>query len=187
MIFLASKSPRRKQLLSKITGDFETLDINVEEVPQPGEAPEDYVLRVAMDKANMAKRRTHEGDIVIAADTEVALNGTIMGKPANENDAIDMLGRLSGKSHEVISAVIILSDKLAYRINKSMVYFRQTTEQERQWYCKTYSPLDKAGAYGIQDGAAAFIDRFEGSYSGVMGLPLNETRQLLQQSGLMLK
>ncbi|NNE37072.1 MAG: Maf family protein, partial [Gammaproteobacteria bacterium] len=121
---------------------------------------------------------------VIAADTEVVLNGTILGKPADMDDAMAMLGRLSGNTHLVISAVIIIGSKLVYHNNKSLVHFRKTTRQERQWYCDNFSPLDKAGAYGIQDAAAAFIDRFEGSYSGVMGLPLKQTRQLLQQAGI---
>ncbi len=187
MLYLASKSPRRKELLGRITPDFKVLDVDVEEIPQPGESPDVYVLRVAMDKAAAAKKRTNDEDIVVAADTEVILDNNIIGKPTDEENAVSILGELSDRTHKVISVVIVHGKDALSVVTTNLVTFREISEQERRWYCKTCAPLDKAGAYGVQDAGAGFIDRLDGSYSSVMGLPLKETRQLLQQSGLKLK
>lgn len=186
MLYLASKSPRRKLLLSKITSSFRILDTDIEEIPKTNETPQEYIVRVARDKAYAARKLISNNELVMAADTEVILNGSILGKPADTSAAISMLEKLSNTTHEVITVVIILGDELYQVINTNRVTFRKTTKEERLWYCENFSPLDKAGAYGIQDAAAAFIDRFEGSYSGVMGLPLYDTRQLLIKSGVSL-
>lgn len=148
------------------------------------ETPQEYIVRVARDKAYAARKLISNNKLVMAADTEVILNGSILGKPADTSAAISMLEKLSNTTHEVITVVIILGDELYQVINTNRVTFRKTTKEERLWYCENFSPLDKAGAYGIQDAAAAFIDRFEGSYSGVMGLPLYDTHELLIKSGV---
>lgn len=184
MLYLASKSPRRKLLLSKITSSFRILDTDIEEIPKMNETPQEYIVRVARDKAYAARKLISNNKLVMAADTEVILNGSILGKPADTSAAISMLEKLSNTTHEVITVVIILGDELYQVINTNRVTFRKTTKEERLWYCENFSPLDKAGAYGIQDAAAAFIDRFEGSYSGVMGLPLYDTHELLIKSGV---
>lgn len=150
------------------------------------ETPQEYIVRVARDKAYAARKLISNNKLVMAADTEVILNGSILGKPADTSAAISMLEKLSNTTHEVITVVIILGDELYQVINTNRVTFRKTTKEERLWYCENFSPLDKAGAYGIQDAAAAFIDRFEGSYSGVMGLPLYDTYELLIKSGVSL-
>lgn len=187
MLYLASKSPRRRELISRITPDFDVLDIDVEEVPQLDESPENYVLRVARDKALAAKKMVDDEDIIVAADTEVVLNNKIIGKPTDEEDAVSTLGDLSGRTHEVITVVIAYRKEALSIVTKNFVRFREISEQERRWYCKTCVPLDKAGSYGVQDAGAGFIDRLEGNYSSVMGLPIKETRQLLQDSGMPLK
>jgi septum formation protein len=187
MLYLASKSPRRRELISRITPDFKVLDVDVEEVPGSDETPEDYVLRVAHDKAVTAKKLVDDKDIVIAADTEVVLDDSIIGKPLDEEDAVSILGRLSGRTHKVITVVIAHGINELSIVTTNLVRFREITEEERRRYCETCVPLDKAGAYGVQDAGAGFIERLEGSYSSVMGLPIKETRQLLQQSGLKLK
>jgi septum formation protein len=186
MLYLASKSPRRKLLLSKITSSFRILDTDIEEIPKTNETPQEYIVRVARDKAYAARKLISNNELVMAADTEVILNGSILGKPADTSAAISMLEKLSNTTHEVITVVIIIGDELYQVINTNRVTFRKTTKEERLWYCENFSPLDKAGAYGIQDAAAAFIDRFEGSYSGVMGLPLYDTHELLIKSGVSL-
>ena len=187
MLYLASKSPRRKELIGRITTDFKVLDVDVEEVPRSDETPEDYVIRVAHDKAVAAKKLVDDKDIVIAADTEVILDNSIIGKPLDEKDAVSILGRLSGRTHKVITVVTVHGMNETSIVTTNLVGFREISEEERRWYCKTCNPLDKAGAYGVQDAGAGFIDRLEGSYSSVMGLPVKETRQLLQQSGLKFK
>jgi len=184
MLYLASKSPRRKLLLSKITSTFRILDTDIEEIPNTNETPQEYIVRVARDKAYAARKLINDNELVMAADTEVILNGSILGKPADTSAAVSILEKLSNTTHEVITVVVILGDQLYQVVNTNRVTFRKTTEEERLWYCENFSPLDKAGAYGIQDAAAAFIDRFEGSYSGVMGLPLFDTRELLIKSGV---
>jgi len=184
MLYLASKSPRRKLLLSKITTAFKTLDIDIEEAPKANETPQEYIVRVARDKAFAAKKLIDDNSFIISADTEVVLNGSIIGKPADTSAAVSILEILSNTTHEVITVVVVLGDELYQVINTNRVTFRETTEEERKWYSNNSSLLDKAGAYGIQDAAAAFVDRFEGSYSGVMGLPLYDTRQLLVKSGV---
>jgi len=182
MLYLASKSPRRKELLQKLGVQFEVIDADIEEVPHLHESPEDYVQRIAIEKARAGSKLAPSKLPVLAADTEVIVDGKIFGKPADMQAAVAMLQELSGRMHEVYTAVALLDGEMKIALNKSRVWFRPLTVAECEHYCNTCKPLDKAGSYGVQDQGAGFIWRLEGSYSGVMGLPLSETRQLLQLS-----
>ena len=178
-IYLASKSPRRRELLTQIGIDFEIIDVDIDESWDGKETPEDYVRRVALEKARAGKKLFKDDLPVLSADTAVVLDGHILGKAETRDEAIAMLERLSGKTHEVLSAVTVIKDREHSRINISKVTFKDLTKKEIENYCNTDEPLGKAGGYAIQGKAAVFIERLEGSYSGVMGLPLYETQQLL--------
>ena len=181
-ILLASASPRRSELLRQVGIDHEIRPVDVDESVRPGEAPSAYVLRLAEAKAvalwqrlTVAERRP-----VLAADTTVALEGEIFGKPADLAEARAMLGRLSGRTHEVHTAVAVLhAGGAAARVSSSSVSLRELTPAEIDWYWRTGEPADKAGGYAVQGRAAAFIRHIAGSYSGIMGLPLYETWELL--------
>jgi nucleoside triphosphate pyrophosphatase len=186
-IYLASASPRRRQLLEQIGVEYRTRPAELSEAARAGEAPAAYVLRLAEQKANAVWQALEAGERrpVLAADTAVVIDDRLLGKPADERDALTALEQLSGRSHWVLTAVALrYEETLVSRLNRSAVTFRRTTEQERRAYCATGEPYDKAGAYGIQGLAAAFIEHIEGSYSGVMGLPLAETTSLLAPFGL---
>ncbi|MEK7816441.1 MAG: nucleoside triphosphate pyrophosphatase, partial [Pseudomonadota bacterium] len=181
-IYLASASPRRQELLRQIGLGFEAMPSDLDEVPQPGERPADYVLRVARDKARHVAARMQEqaSHPVLGADTEVVLDGEILGKPRDRGHGLDMLRRLSGRTHEVLSGVCVVHGEREYTaLSVSRVTFRPLTAAEIAAYWDTGEPADKAGAYAIQGRAAAFIERLEGSYSGVMGLPLYELAGIL--------
>ncbi len=185
MIYLASASPRRQELLRQLGLTFEVIPSNLDEVPQPGERPQDYVARVARDKAHHVARRIWEQGLaphpVLGADTEVVLDGEVLGKPRDRAHGVEMLRKLSGRTHEVLSSVCVLHDGREHTaLNLSRVTFRPLTEAEIATYWETGEPDGKAGAYAIQGRAAAFIERLEGSYSGVMGLPLYELAGILQ-------
>jgi septum formation protein len=158
----------------------------VNESRKKAEAPQDYVLRLAAAKAVSGWRSLAEADRapVLGADTVVVIDGEILGKPADATEAGDMLAKLSGRSHEVLSAVCISDGALRSRMSRSTVTFRAIDDAEREAYCATSEPLDKAGGYAIQGLAAVFVSRLEGSYSGVMGLPLFETAELLSELGM---
>jgi len=180
-IYLASKSPRRRELLHRLGVEFEIIDANIDEVPGVDELPEAYVQRIAIDKARAGRKLAPENLPILAADTEVIVDGKIFGKPADMQAAVAMLQALSGRMHEVYSAVALLDhNEIKIALNKNRVWFRPLGLRECENYCHTYRPLDKAGAYGVQDKGAGFIQRLEGSYSGVMGLPIAQTKQLLQ-------
>lgn len=196
-IYLASKSPRRRELLRQIGIEFELLMLReesgrsgaVSEVPHDGEAPETYVKRIAREKAqagwSAVLTRRLPVRPVLAADTTVTINGKILGKPANATEAMDMLRSLSGRTHEVLTAVaVILNDDMHEALSCSEVRFGELSEQALRAYCTSSEPYDKAGSYGVQGQAAQFIERISGSYSGIMGLPLYETAQLLQLAGI---
>lgn len=198
-IFLASKSPRRRELLRQIGVDFELLMLrsdgprgpDVSENVHQSEEPLAYVGRVAQEKADFAwdiiqKRRLILRP-VLAADTTVTIDGEILGKPANANEAAAMLRKLSGRTHQVLTSVAVHSQDFSGHITQiSDVRFGKLTDQEIKTYCATTEPYDKAGAYGIQGLAALFVEHIQGSHSGIMGLPLFETAQLLRQAGLKL-
>ncbi len=186
-IYLASQSPRRRELLRQIGVSHEVLSVDVDERLHAGESAGDYVMRVALDKACAGRAMLPAGHAlpVLGADTCVVIDGEVLGKPANRADAIAMLQRLSGTSHEVLSAVALArSSAESVRFCATRVNFRTLTELECAAYWATGEPADKAGAYAIQGLAGVFITRIEGSYSGVMGLPLFETAELLKESGI---
>ena len=138
--------------------------------------------RLAREKATA---RSRPGELILGADTTVVSGDDLLGKPRDESHALDMLARLSGRSHSVLTAVALVTpEQTRVRLSETLVWFRATTEAERRAYVATGEPFDKAGAYGIQGLAAAFVSRIDGSYSGVMGLPLYETVELLQEAGL---
>jgi septum formation protein len=186
-IYLASGSPRRRELLQQIGMPFTVIRVDLDETAVFGEAPPDYVSRLACAKADAGwqlSRGLAEAP-VLAADTAVVLDGRILGKPRDRDDAMRMLSELSGRSHEVLTAVA-LRDAQASRVkvSRSSVTFRRIDAGEAQRYWDSGEPLDKAGAYAIQGYAAVFIVDLKGSYSGVMGLPLFETAQLLEAAGM---
>jgi septum formation protein len=184
-LYLASQSPRRRQLLLQLGVRFACLDINVDETPRPGESPQELVPRLALAKARAGLALAPRALPVLGADTEVVLDGIVLGKPADEADAAAMLERLSGRVHDVISAVaLVLPESGQVLTCTTRVRFRSLGRAEIEDYCRSGEPLGKAGAYAIQGLAAAFIENLEGSYSGVVGLPLFETAQLLRDAGI---
>jgi septum formation protein len=185
-VFLASASPRRQALLTQIGVGYTLLHAEVDEAPLPGEPPGEYVRRVALEKVR-AGRSLLSGDAgsaVLGADTAVVVDGRIMGKPRDQDEGIDMLLALSGRSHQVLSAVALAAGREAVRVSESRVTFRTLTPAQCAAYWDTGEPHDKAGGYAIQGRAAVFVSRLEGSYSGVMGLPVYETAELLQAFGI---
>ena len=183
MLYLASQSPRRRELLDQLGESHRTLDVDVEEVRQPGEPPEDYVSRVARDKAR-AGLALVSGDAdarVLGADTEVILGDEVFGKPRDAADAAAMLQRLAGRDHRVVSVAWLVGQGAERRaVSVSTVRFAPLDPATIAAYVATGECMGKAGAYAIQGRAAAFIEHLSGSYSGVMGLPLYETSQLLR-------
>lgn len=195
-IYLASQSPRRRELLKQIGVNFEVLllradprrEANVDETPNANEPPHDYVLRVCEAKAHAGlatlKFRNLPPFPVLAADTTVTLDGKILGKPNDREEAVTMLRQLSGRQHQVLSAVAVAFEQRAeIRLSDTTVTFVPLSEERIRRYVFTNESHDKAGAYGIQGHAGAFVRRIEGSYSGVVGLPLAETVELLQAFG----
>ena len=184
-LVLASGSPRRLQLLSALGLKPEVAPVDIDETPRPGEAPPGYACRLAGEKAAVALARHPAGRLVLAADTVVALGPEILGKPANPEEAARILQRLSGRRHEVHTAVAARrGERTALRLSTSEVVFRPLRAGEIEAYVASGEPLDKAGAYGIQGRAAIFVRRLCGSYSGVVGLPLYETAELLREFGI---
>ncbi|HEX7236366.1 MAG TPA: nucleoside triphosphate pyrophosphatase [Gammaproteobacteria bacterium] len=185
-VYLASASPRRSELLRQIGVPFQARPAAISEDRLAGETPEAYVLRLAAAKAE-AIWAGAAGDSrpVLAADTAVVLDGEVLGKPETQADAMAMLARLSGRTHRVLTGVALrYAAGVETRLSVSEVRFRATTAAERQAYCRTGEPFDKAGGYGIQGHAAVFVEELRGSYSGVVGLPLYETAALLARCGI---
>ena len=182
-LVLASASPRRRELLQQIGVDFRVVVADIEETPLANEKPGDFVHRMACEKALEVMQREGVGLPVLGADTAVILDGQILGKPVSRSDAIAMLGKLSGRTHEVFSAVAVaVSDtEIHQALNVTRVTFSKLEPDWIESYCDTGDPMDKAGAYGVQGKAAEKISRIEGSFYGVMGLPLFETSQLLKR------
>ena len=182
MYFLASKSPRRRQLLEQIGVVFDVLDVDIPEVRAVGEPALDYVSRVAREKAGAGLLQVVgvRDAVVIGADTEVVLDGEVFGKPVDADDAAAMLARLAGRTHSVISVVWCISaGREEHAVSVSEVSIAVLEAHQIEAYVGTGEPFGKAGAYAIQGRAAAFVEHLNGSYSGVMGLPLHETSRLL--------
>jgi len=186
-LYLASGSPRRRELLQQLGLSFQVLPVDVDERPRAGEDPAAYVLRVARDKAEAGLRAAgREAERpVLAADTAVVLEGRILGKPRGRGDALQMLAALSDREHWVFSGVAVHSRRRrAEALSRTRVRFGPVPPQVAEAYWETGEPVDKAGAYAIQGRGAVFVARIDGSYSGVMGLPLYETADLLAAFGV---
>lgn len=186
-IYLASRSPRRRELLDQIGVRFAVVEADTDETRLPGEQPEDYVLRVAADKARAARAALPRSDHrpVLGADTAVVVGELILGKPDDREDALAMMRLLSGRAHRVLTAVALIADDGERTdLSETRVTFRTLDEDEVLRYWRTGEPRDKAGGYGIQGYGALFVSGLNGSYSGVMGLPLFETGRLLAQVGI---
>ena len=184
VVCLASVSPRRRELLSQIGVPHTVVGAHIDETAHAGESPRDYVLRMARQKA-LTVRERGERLPVLAADTTVVLDDVIYGKPRDRADGIAMLGRLSARTHGVLTAVAIADARgVDLRLSVSTVRFRGLTPEECAAYWDTGEPCDKAGGYAVQGAAAVFIESLSGSYSGVMGLPLFETAELLRSAGV---
>lgn len=184
-IYLASASPRRSALLEQIGVAHRVQPADISEARERDETSERYVVRLAEQKASAIWEQTPgERRPVLAADTTVALDERLLGKPRDATDALAMLADLSGRSHRVLTGVALRhSGGLDSELTVSEVRFRPTSEAERRAYCATGEPLDKAGGYGIQGYGAVFVERIEGSFSAVVGLPLRETTSLLARVG----
>jgi septum formation protein len=183
-LILASASPRRSELLSQIGIRHRIVPIAIDETPWPGEAPAAYVTRVAAEKSAACQAILNQDLPVLSADTSVVCDDCILGKPENSQQAIDMLSRLSGRSHQVYSAVSLRGNVHGQALSISQVTFRELSLAEILAYWQSGEPCDKAGAYAIQGLGSIFIKTITGSYSGVMGLPLFETAQLLAQQDI---
>ena len=188
-LYLASASPRRQELLRQLGVSFEVRPSSLDEVRDSGETPEAYVERVAADKARyVARQLAAEGKAsaaVLGADTEVVLGDEVLGKPRDRKAAQAMLARLSGRTHRVLSGLCLVTPAGEYRaLSESLVTFAPLSADEIERYAATGEADDKAGGYAIQGRAAGFISRLEGSYSGVMGLPLHDLRSILLQAGV---
>lgn len=180
-IILASASPRRADLLSAAGFDFDVVPADVDETPHQNEEPTAYVQRVARAKADQITRLQSADRIVLAADTTVTIDGQVMGKPRDRDEAASMLRSLSGVVHEVHTAVVMQrGDRRLEDVVTTRVRFQPLTDEEIAWYVGSGEPSGKAGAYGIQGRAARFIDRIEGSWSNVVGLPISTVYRLLR-------
>ena len=196
IIYLASKSPRRRELLKQIGVQYELLmvreqspRVDVDEAPLHDESGHAYVQRVALLKASLAVKVMRERRLplrlILAADTTVTMDGEVLGKPVDPNDAERMLRRLAGESHQVLTAIAVAAGgEIKHALSTSFVTFAPLSDDEIRRYVHSGEPMDKAGGYAVQGGAARFIAKLSGSYSGVMGLPLYETTTLLRQCGL---
>lgn len=184
-LVLASASPRRAELLGRVGLSPVVAPADVDESVLPGESADDYVVRVAADKAH-AVAAAHPGAVVLAADTAVVLDGEPLGKPADPADALDMLGRLAGRTHEVLSAVVVVDpDGIEHTaLARASVTMAPSAHAELEWYVATGEPMDKAGAYAVQGLGAALVDRVDGDPTTVIGLPLRPTLELLRAAGV---
>ncbi|SEQ23209.1 septum formation protein [Ectothiorhodospira magna] len=185
MLVLASASPRRRELLDQIGVAWQAHPVDVEEIPLAGESPQDFARRMAVTKAQTAHDALAGSWPVLGADTVVSIDGAILGKPRDRDDALAMLGRLSGRTHTVFSAVALIHQGGCHQaLSTTQVRLRELTPADRAAYWASGEPADKAGAYGIQGLGALFVAHIQGSYSGVVGLPLFETGALLRRCGL---
>ena len=184
-LVLASGSPRRSELLRAAGIEFTIRVADVDETVLPNELPRDYVVRLSREKAQAVASEIGDGEIVLGADTTVVVLNEIAGKPIDENDARRMLKLLSGKWHEVLTGVSLVNDgKVTSDIALTRVKFAKLSEEEIDWYISTGEAMDKAGAYGIQGYASRFVERIEGSYSNVVGLPVQMVYRMIADCGL---
>ncbi|WP_028451777.1 Maf family protein [Chitinilyticum aquatile] len=185
-LYLASGSPRRRELLAQLGVSFDIIRADIDETPLPGESVEAYVLRLAREKALAGWRAAGEpAQPVLGADTTVAYAGRILGKPLDADDARAMLADLSGSTHSVLTAVAVcVAGAVEVTLSTSSVRFMPLSAAQIDAYVASGEPLDKAGAYGIQGWGGLFVSWMDGSFTGVMGLPVHETGQLLARYGL---
>jgi len=182
MLVLASQSPRRREILTQAGLSFTIRVPGVNEIRQASESPEDYVLRLALEKARAAVSSPSE--FVLAADTVVVVNNDVLEKPGSVEDAEEMLRLLSGRSHAVLTGVCLLHDGVARaQVESTRVFFSALSTEEIRGYCASGEPMDKAGAYAIQGLASKFIERIEGCYFNVVGLPISLVYRLLKEAG----
>jgi septum formation protein len=182
-LHLASTSPRRREILEALNLDFTIVHVDVDETPLDGESPADMVLRLAAAKAEAAE--IGPSDLALGADTAVVIDGQALGKPVDESDCLAMLAALSGRSHKVVTGVALREANRAQTVlSETDVYFREISRDEALAYWQSGEPCDKAGSYAIQGLGGVFIERIEGSYSGVVGLPVFETMVLLKNAGI---
>jgi septum formation protein len=182
MLILASSSPRRAELLRAAGIDFTIRPAGVDEAIRPDESPRDYVVRLSREKARAAVRGA---ELALGADTTVVVNGEIISKPADIEEAGRMLRALSGQWHEVLTGVTLArADRVISAVSSTRVKFAELSDAEIKWYVSTGEPMDKAGAYAIQGHASLFVERIEGSYSNVVGLPMQLTYQLAREMGV---
>jgi septum formation protein len=189
-LILASASPRRRELLGGLGLRFETRSADVDETPHPGEEAEAYVVRLAREKAAAVAR---PGELVLAADTTVVVDGEILGKPLDAEDARRMLRQLAGREHEVLTGIALAEPndgdegRIAARADLSRVRMAPLTDEEIDWYVATGEPMDKAGAYGIQGLGSLFVEAVDGNYTNVVGLPIPAVYKLFAELGYDLK
>lgn len=183
-IILASASPRRKELLDQIKVAYRVYPVDLDETPLPNEMPLDYVQRLAAEKSAVCIAQQGDTLPILAADTSVVLGGVIMGKPKDRDDAFSMLQQLSGKMHRVYTAISLRGREHGQAVSITEVTFRLLTESEIAAYWQSGEPLGKAGSYAIQGVGGIFISSISGSFSGVVGLPLFETAELLSRQGI---
>ncbi len=184
---LASQSPRRRELLEQLGVNFEVLPAHIDETRFRSELTHDYVARITLAKAHEVWHlpNYHKKYPVLASDTAVCIDGAVLGKPENVNDAVYILRQLSGRTHEVLTGVaLVFGKRHEYRLSVSQVTFDELSSEQIERYVATGEGLDKAGSYAVQGFAAAFIRHISGSYSGIMGLPIFETTELLKRWGV---
>lgn len=188
MLVLASRSPRRKRLLSALGISFEARPVEIDETVFNGESPAEIVRRIAGEKALAAKKRNNldGAEAILAADTIVVLDGETLGKPSDKQDAVRMLEKLSGRTHKVFTGIFVIdkSGAVYNDVVRTQVTFRPLGKKEIEEYAASGEARDKAGSYAIQGAGGAMVDRIEGSYTNVIGLPLAETLKLLEKTGV---
>lgn len=185
-IILASKSPRRQALMGMLGVDFSIMTEDIDETMSPDRTPDEEVARLSREKAQAVCQTVSEQDVIISADTVVVLDGQVMGKPKDRADALRMLRALSGRTHQVLTGMTVRRGAQALtRVVTTEISFRDLTDREIMTYIETGEPLDKAGAYGIQEGAALFVSRLEGDFYNVMGLPVCTLALMLRQLGVL--
>lgn len=185
MLILASQSPRRAELLQQLKVPFRTCAVEIDESVLPGEKPADYVNRLALEKARSGQQGCDEQTLVLGSDTSVVVDDQILGKPRDKQDFQQVLRLLSGRFHQVYTAVaIVKGTQVRQCLVQTTVEFTDLSDAAIEWYWHTGEPQDKAGSYGIQGLGGQFVTRIDGSYSAVVGLPLYETSQLLSEMGM---